>query len=147
MNAPILAPIVALAGWTMVMWLWMYATRLPAMARAGIDGTKLVGSTGRGLRDDLAAAGELRACWVADNYNHLLEQPVLFYAVALVLALIGAGDGVTLAFAWGYVGLRIVHSLAQVLVNRVIVRFAAFALASLLLIGLIVHAGLALLNG
>jgi hypothetical protein len=147
MNSPILAPIVALAAWTMLMWLWMYTTRLPAMARAGIDGAKLVGSTGRGLRDDLAAAGELRACWVADNYNHLLEQPAVFYAVALVLALIGEGDGVNLAFAWGYVGLRVVHSLVQVLVNRVLVRFAAFALASLLLIGLVLHAALAMLHG
>ena len=66
MHSPILAPIVALAVWTMVMWTWMYATRLPAMARAGIDGTKMVGSSGRSLRDDLFAAGETRACWFAD---------------------------------------------------------------------------------
>ncbi len=144
MQSPILLPIVALAGWTMVMWLWMYATRLPAMARAGIDGARMVGATGRSLRDDLVAAGEIRACWVADNYNHLLEQPVLFYAVGLVLALIGQGDGVNLAFAWGYVGLRVAHSLVQATINRVVIRFALFALASLLLIGLVLHAAMAL---
>ena len=141
--APILVPIVALAAWTMVMWVWMYATRLPAMARAGIDGTRLVGSTGRSLRDDLVAAGETRASWVADNYNHLLEQPVVFYAIALVLAVIGAGDGLDLMLAWGYVGLRIVHSLVQVLSNRVLIRFSMFALASLALLGLVIRAMLA----
>jgi hypothetical protein len=142
MQSAILAPLVALAAWTMVMWVWMYATRLPAMARAGIDGTKLVGSTGRSLRDDLVAAGEVRASWVADNYNHLLEQPVIFYAVVLALVLLGAGDGTNLLLAWAYVALRVIHSLVQVLVNRVLLRFAAFALASLALIGLVFNAAL-----
>jgi len=142
MHSPIIAPIVALGLWTMVMWVWMYATRLPAMARAGIDGTKLVGSTGRSLRDEMVAAGEERASWVADNYNHLLEQPVVFYAITLVLAVIGAGDGLSLTLAWAYVALRVVHSLVQVLSNRVLVRFLVFALASLTLIGLVISAAL-----
>ena len=142
MHSPIIAPIVALGLWTMVMWVWMYATRLPAMARAGIDGTKLIGSTGRSLRDEMVAAGEERASWVADNYNHLLEQPVVFYAITLVLAVIGAGDGLSLTLAWAYVALRVVHSLVQVLSNRVLVRFLVFALASLTLIGLVISAAL-----
>jgi hypothetical protein len=144
MQSAILVPLVTLAGWTMVIWGWMYATRLPAMARAGIDGTKLVGSTGRSLRDDLIAAGEVRASWVADNYNHLLEQPVVFYAVVLALALIGADTATNVALAWAYVALRVAHSLVQVLVNRVLVRFALFALASLAPIGLVINAGLRL---
>lgn len=142
MNSPILAPIVALALWTMVVWAWMYATRLPAMARAGIDGTTLVGSTGRSLRDALVAAGEHRASWVVDNYNHLLEQPVVFYAIALVLALSGAGEGFNLALAWAYVGLRILHSLVQALSNRVVIRFSVFAIASLALLALVIRAAL-----
>jgi hypothetical protein len=137
MQSALLAPLVALAAWTMVMWVWMYATRLPAMARAGIDGTKLVGSTGRSLRDDLVAAGEVRAAWVADNYNHLLEQPVIFYAVVLALAQLGAGNGTTLTLAWAYVALRVTHSLVQVSSNRVLLRFVVFALASLALVGLV----------
>ena len=144
MQSPILAPIVALAAWTMVMWVWMYATRLPAMARAGIDGTKMIGTTGRGLRDQLVAAGEERASWVADNYNHLLEQPVAFYAVALVLAMTGTGGGLNAGLAWAYVALRIAHSLVQATRNIVMIRFSLFALASLTLMALTVHAGLAL---
>ncbi len=136
MHSPILAPVVALALWSMVMWVWMYATRLPAMARAGIDGKTMVGSTGKGLREQLVASGEERASWVADNYNHLMEQPTVFYAVALTLALLGSGSGLPLTLAWSYVGLRVAHSLVQVLSNRVIVRFALFALASLALCGM-----------
>ena len=140
MNQAILQPMLVLAGWTMFVWIWMYATRLPAMSRAGIDGTKMVGSTGKGLRDQLVAAGEERASWVADNYNHLMEQPTIFYAVALALAVMGAGDGLAFQLAWGYTGLRIAHSLVQIIWNRVLVRFALFSLATFCLMGLVLIA-------
>jgi hypothetical protein len=140
MQHAILLPMLVLAGWTMLVWVWMYATRLPAMSRAGIDGTKLVGSTGKSLRDQLVAAGEERASWVADNYNHLLEQPTLFYATALALAVMGDGSSLAVNLAWGYAGLRIAHSLVQILSNRVLVRFLVFALASLCLLGLVLLA-------
>jgi hypothetical protein len=140
MSHAILLPMLVLAGWTMIIWVWMYATRLPAMGRAGIDGTKMVGSTGKSLRDDLVAAGEQRASWVADNYNHLMEQPTIFYATALALAVMGEGGSLAVNLAWGYTGLRIVHSLVQILSNRVLVRFGVFALASLCLFGLVLLA-------
>lgn len=136
-QQPILLPMLVLAGWTMIIWLWMYATRLPAMSRAGIDGTKMVGSTGKSLRDDLVAAGEVKASWVADNYNHLMEQPTIFYATTLALAVMGAGTGMAVQLAWSYAILRILHSLVQILSNRVLVRFLVFALASLCLFGLV----------
>ncbi|WP_303808142.1 MAPEG family protein [Sandarakinorhabdus limnophila] len=140
MNKAILLPMLVLAGWTMIVWIWMYATRIPAMGRAGIDGAKMVGSTGKSLRDDLVAAGEHRASWVADNYNHLMEQPTVFYATALALAVMGEGGSLAVNLAWGYAGLRIVHSLVQILSNRVVVRFLVFALASLCLLGLVLLA-------
>jgi hypothetical protein len=140
MNNAILLPMLALAVWTMLVWVWMYATRLPAMSRAGIDGTKLVGSTGKSLRDDLVAAGEERASWVADNYNHLMEQPTIFYAVTLALAVLGEAGSLAVNLAWAYTGLRIAHSLVQILSNRVLIRFALFATASLCLFGLLLLA-------
>ena len=145
MRSDIFEPVIALAIWTMVIWIWMYATRLPAMGRAGIDVKNMVGSTGRGLRDDLVAKGEEKASWVADNYNHLHEGPTVFYAVAIVLALIGQGDGLNATIAWAYVGLRIAHSLVQILSNRVVVRFVLFALSSVALLMLVVHAAMAVL--
>ncbi len=145
MNSAILGPVVALAAWTMVIWIWMYATRLPAMGRAGIDGKTMVGSSGDSLRNELISKGEERASWVADNYNHLHEAPTVFYAVAIVLAMIGQGDNLNATIAWAYVGLRIAHSLVQILSNRVIVRFMLFALSTLALIMLVVHAVMAVL--
>ena len=135
----ILQPVVVLAAWTMVMWLWMYATRIPAMNRAKIDSKSLVGGTGKSLDDVL----EPQVQWKAHNYNHLHEAPTVFYAVAIVLAIVGHGDGLNATLGWIYVGLRVLHSLIQVTVNRVMVRFLVFALSSLVLIMLIVHAALA----
>ena len=139
----ILKPVVVLAGWTMIMWLWMYVTRLPAMSAAKIDSKNLVGGTGESLDAVLPAKTQ----WIAHNYNHLHEAPTVFYAVALVLALIGQGDGFNASIAWAYVGLRIVHSLVQAISNRVIVRFGIFVLSSLALIMLITHAAMALFQG
>ena len=132
----ILGPVATLALWSMVMWLWMYATRIPAMKRAEIDAKTMVGGTGKGLDDLLPAEVQ----WKAHNYNHLMEQPTVFYAVALTLAIGGMGGGLNAQLAWAYVGLRILHSLIQVTVNRVMWRFGVFALASLALLALCVHA-------
>ena len=146
MRSDIFQPRVILAAWTMIMWIWMYATRIPAMGRAGIDAKNMVGSTPGGLRDDLIAKGEVKASWVADNYNHLHEAPTVFYVVAIVLALIGQGDGLNATIAWAYVGLRIAHSLLQVLWTRVIIRFMLFALSSIALLMLAVHAAMAVFH-
>jgi len=135
----ILGPVVALLAWTMVMWVWMYATRIPAMLKAGIDAKGMVGSTGASLRAQLPD----RVSWKADNYNHLHEAPTLFYAVAIVLAIIGQGDGLNTTLAWTYVALRIAHSVVQATWNKVTVRFALFALSSLTLMALILHAAIA----
>lgn len=134
----ILQPVVALLAWTMVMWLWMYATRIPAMLKAGIDAKGLVGTTGASLRAQLPD----RVSWKADNYNHLHEAPTLFYAVAIVLAVIGQGDGMNATIAWAYVALRVLHSIVQATVNKVALRFALFALSSIALMVLIFHAAI-----
>jgi hypothetical protein len=137
-HSPILAPIVVLIAWSLVMWLWMYARRIPAMNAAKIDTMNLVGGSSVDLKTSIPA----KAQWPADNYNHLMEQPTLFYAITLVLALLGQGDGVNLTIAWAYVGLRVLHSIVQATVNRVIVRFSIFTLATLCLIALTLHAAL-----
>ena len=141
--SPILQPLAVLAGWTMLMWLWMYATRIPAMGAAKIDSKSLVGGTGKDLDGKLPE----KIQWIAHNYNHLHEAPTVFYAVALALALIGQGDGLNAKLAWAYVALRVVHSLVQATVNRVMIRFLLFALSSLTLIALTLHLLLAVFQG
>jgi hypothetical protein len=142
MHSEILQPIVALAAWTMIIWIWMYATRIPAMNRAKLDAKGMVGTTGRSLRDDLVAGGEVKASWVADNYNHLHEAPTIFYAVSIVLAMIGQGDGMNATIAWAYVAFRVAHSLIQIFSNRVVFRFICFTLSSLALMALVLHASI-----
>ncbi len=127
---PLLAPVIALVLWSFVIWAWMYATRIPAIIRAKM---KL---------DRMRPAGEqmaelpARVRWKADNYNHLMEQPTLFYAVALALALLGDATSASLGLAWAYVGLRVVHSLVQAVVNKIELRFAVFVISSLVLLAL-----------
>lgn len=141
-GAEILKPLAVLAGWTMVMWIWMYVTRIPAMNKAGIDSKNLVGGSGK----DLDAVIDPKVQWIAHNYNHLHEAPTVFYAVALALALIGQGDGLNAELAWVYVVLRVLHSLVQATSNRVMVRFALFALSSLALMALTLHLLLAVFH-
>jgi hypothetical protein len=135
----ILQPVIALAVWTMVMWAWMYAARIPAMNKAKLSDDEL--STLTQAKLDAALPPQVQ--WKAYNYNHLHEAPTVFYAVAIVLAIVGQGDGLNAWLGWAYVALRVAHSLVQATVNRVMVRFALFVLSSLILIALIVHAAMA----
>lgn len=139
MTEPILAPMLTLVGWTFVMWVWMYATRIPAMRAAGIDPARVTGKA------DLESL-PLRVQNVANNYNHLHEQPVLFYALCTWSVLAGAGDAVNVALAWGYVALRVVHSLIQATTNFVPLRFGVFAIGSVLLFVVFLRSALALVS-
>ncbi|MCS6625245.1 MAPEG family protein [Roseibacterium beibuensis] len=138
MSQAMLQPVIALVLWSMVMWAWLYATRLPAMARARtpLDPTQ--------PRDVMLGGLPPRVRWKADNYNHLMEQPTLFYATALTLAVLGQGDAINLGLAWAYVALRVVHSLIQALGNVIAVRFAVFMAASVVLVVLALRAAFAL---
>ncbi len=132
-----LTPMLALVCWTLVMWIWMYATRIPAMREAGVDPAK--------YKDKRALdVLPMSVRQIADNYNHLHEQPVIFYALVVYTQLAGTVDPINVALAWAYVGLRVAHSLFQALVNFIPVRFALFALASFALFGLAIRNLLAL---
>jgi len=135
--SPILAPVVAMVAWTLIVMLWMVVTRNAEFRRLGITATTIPDGA-RGV--DLDGKADPRAQWKSHNYNHLMEQPTIFYAIALTLAVMDFGGGINYWLAWGYVGLRILHSLIQCTVNVVRYRLTVFALASLCLIGLTVHA-------
>jgi hypothetical protein len=139
MHSALLAPVIALVLWTFVMCVWLYATRIPAMMR------RKVVYDPRRPAEEFHAQLPPEARWKADNYNHLMEQPTLFYAVALTLAILGADDGLNAGLAWLYVALRIIHSLVQATVNVVIYRFAVFIAATVVLLALAVRAALMVL--
>ena len=137
MNTAILGPIIGLVAWSFVMWAWLYATRIPAMIRLK-------------MRYDPAQPNAVftgafppQVRWKADNYNHLMEQPTLFYAVCLTLAVAGAGEAAAVGLAWLYVAIRVVHSLVQALVNKVLWRFGLFMAGSVVLLALTAIAAMA----
>lgn len=126
--AQFLLPVLALIVWTLIMWWWMYLTRIPAMQKLKIDPQSAAhpgSEAGRTLPSSVRR--------VADNYNHLHEQPTVFYALAFFSALTGGADAVAHALLWAYVGLRVVHSIVQATVNIVTLRFAVFSASSLVL--------------
>ena len=136
MQSPLFAPVIALVLWSFVMWAWLYATRIPAIRKYKV------------AMDPHQPASEFHAQlpaevrWKADNYNNLMEQPTLFYAVVITLAVLGEADAANLALAWLYVALRVVHSLVQAMTNIIILRFSVFMIASVVLLALSIRAAL-----
>lgn len=142
MQAQILAPAAVLVVWTLIVLLWIIPARFGAVAKVA-DKSLLPNKPGvRG--SDLEGVLPDSANWPAHNHTHLHEQPTLFYATVLILAMMGpAALDVTLA--WIYVGLRIVHSLWQNLINKVPVRFALFLASTIALMVLAIRAVMATL--
>ena len=140
-STDILPPVTVLLLLTCVVWAWMYITRIPAIQKLGM---KMDPNLPKGQQ-----MSELppRVRWKADNYNHLLEQPTMFYAVALTLALLGVGEGLNVTLAWCYVAMRIIHTLHQTLWNKIEVRFALFSLSSLILITMVLRAAAVIWGG
>jgi hypothetical protein len=142
MQGQMLAPAAALVCWSLVMLLWMVATRFPAMKRSGIDLTKAApGGRGERLNGVLPDV----VMWKSHNYTHLMEQPTIFYPAVIVLAIMGPSP-LDVGLAWAYVAIRVAHSLWQASVNRLPVRASLFFLSSLILIALAIRALVATLS-
>jgi hypothetical protein len=125
---------VTLNLWSFVMQSWMYATRLPNLEKykVNMDPSLTASKMEQMLPPHLM--------WAAQNYNHLHEQPTYFVSTILILTYLGVNDRKTVAAAWGYVGMRVVHSLVQALSNKIMVRFSVFTGSSVVLAGLTVRA-------
>lgn len=136
MSTAILAPAALLVIWSIVMLFWMAGTRLPAAKKMGIDITAKPGGRGPDIDPDMPD----KVAWKSHNYTHLMEQPTLFYATVIILAIAEAGTGINLWLAWGYVALRIAHSIWQVTVNLVNVRFMLFLASTICLLIMAINA-------
>jgi hypothetical protein len=129
-QIPILAPAAVLVFWSLIVLLWMTATRFPAFAKAGLK----MGEAEPGSRYvDVESIMPTRVNWKSHNYTHLMEQPTIFYAAVVILALAGEGSGINASFAWAYVGIRVVHSIWQATINIIPVRVTLFTLSTLCL--------------
>jgi hypothetical protein len=140
MQAQMLAPAAVLVVWSLIVLLWIVPARFGAIAKVE-DKSKLPNKVGvRG--NDLEGVLPDRANWPAHNFTHLVEQPTLFYAVVMMLAIMGPG-ALDVTLAWVYVAIRIVHSLWQILANKVPVRILLFLGMTIVLIILAVRAVMA----
>ncbi|MGY8974360.1 MAG: MAPEG family protein [Sphingomonadales bacterium] len=129
MLAQMLAPAAVLIAWSLLILFWMAFTRLPALSKAGGLGAAKPGGRGQ----DLEGVIPDKINWKSHNYAHLMEQPTLFYAASVIIALLGA-TALDTVFAWIYVALRIVHSIWQATVNVVKIRFLLFIASTIALI-------------
>ncbi|MGR8949621.1 MAG: MAPEG family protein [Gammaproteobacteria bacterium] len=138
MNAPaILGPAATLVLWSMIILTWMVITRFKAFSAAGVTlSSAPIGSRYADVERDMPE----KVNWVSHNYSHLMEQPTIFYAVVVILAIAGGSNDTNVGLAWAYVGLRVAHSLWQVLVNAIPVRVTLFALSTFCLLALAVNA-------
>ena len=133
----ILQPVFVVGLLTVAMTIWMFITRISAMSRLKIHPQE--GQNTNKLRELLPK----EVSRVANNYNHLFEQPTLFYAVAISIAVLGHVDSVHLVSAWTYAILRITHSLVQATIDLVLARFVIFALSWFILSIMIIREALA----
>ena len=132
-DIDLLGPVVALALWTMIMLFWA-VFKVQKGLKSGVD----LGDTPRGARGrDLDGRMDAKWLWARQNYEHLVEQPTIFYAVVIVLALLGQGQVLNIGLAWAYVALRIAHSIVQAAGRS---RSVTFVLSTFVLLALVVHA-------
>ena len=131
----ILQPVIALGLWSGVMMIWMYVTRIPAIAGADIPEDEMGQPVGMSY-----LTSHVRR--IADNYNYLFEQPTFFYATCIAIAVAGHVDALAVNVAWAFVVLRVVHSLIQATVNVVVLRFGIFVLSWVALLVLLVREAL-----
>jgi hypothetical protein len=124
-NHALLMPLLAMVGLTLLVWLRLYMVRIPEMRALRIHPQRLAGSADKHLLKDTRAS---------DNFINLFEVPVLFYVLVLGTMQVGLADSGFVGLAWIFVGLRAVHSLIQCSYNRVMHRFAAYSLATLVLL-------------
>jgi hypothetical protein len=130
---PILGAAAVLGLWSVLMF-FIYAVRLVS------TGAK-VGDLPAGFRGpDADSETPDTVKWTRHNYEHLMEQPTLFYAMVIILAVMGDTSAASYYAAWIYTGARILHSVWQMQVNTIPVRFMLFAISTLALLMLCVHA-------
>ncbi len=124
-----LTPVLALILWSLIIWAVMMARRIPAMNKAGItpDSARAPDGAWKSKMPEYAE-------YAAHNYNHLMEQPTVFYALMFYIFMTDGQSSLMLYGAWAYVILRVLHSLVQITVNKVMVRFSIFTLSTLILI-------------
>ena len=127
----ILNPMLAMMAWSALIVAILLMTRIPVVIKqwGNLQFAK--------HSDELRPKMSEKFRYITDNYNHIFEQPTLFYAVLIYIQLADTANKINISLAWAYVSLRVVHSSIQLTSNNVSWRAASFATSSLILMAII----------
>jgi len=124
-TLPTLYPLLAMVGLTLMVWVWMYITRVSAVIKGELK------------MDDFQSAQKNsypdRVTFASDNIGNLFEMPVLFYSISILLYITHTFSETQLILAWCYVGFRSLHSLIHCSYNNVLHRLLSYLVSSLIL--------------
>lgn len=117
-NSAIFAPVFALGFWTFIILNVLGVSRIRSGVRREVHP--------RDFRLGESDRVPERVRLANRNYMNLLELPVLFYTVSLVIYVTATVSAAVLAFAWLFVALRVLHSLIHLTTNNVMHRLYVF---------------------
>jgi len=132
-SSAILLPVFALAAWTGVVLLLVFFIRVRAAMRRQVVANDFKLGESPAVPPAVSILNR--------NYMNLLEVPVLFYVVCLMLYAVSGVTPLAVVMAWSYVGLRLVHSGIHLTYNNVIHRVSVFAVSNAVLVALWIVAG------
>jgi hypothetical protein len=123
---------------TLVVWVYMYARRIPFIRRSGLTPNQLTPL-------ELARISPPAVSNPSDNLKNLFEIPTLFYALVLYLYVTQNVDRTYIVAAWVFVAFRALHSLVHCTINIVLLRFALYAASTVAFWFMAIRAGLELI--
>ena len=129
----ILYPPIALAAWTFLVLLLIPFVRVRSVRRREIAPSDFKYGESSAVPPAVSIPNR--------NYMNLLELPMLFYVVCLILYVTAGASRLAVPVAWAYVVLRVIHSVIHLSYNHVLHRLAAFTLSNAALVSLWVIAG------
>ncbi len=122
----ILLPLLVQVLLTFMVWIYLFALRIPEISRKKINP--------QDLRDRAEAHQLLTVSAAAsNNLKNLFELPVLFYVAVLLSLVLMIQDMLLVQLSWGFVVFRMVHSVIHCSYNNVTHRFITYATSCLFL--------------
>lgn len=121
MTLKLIYPALAQILWSFVVLVIMFLRRRKAFAGREVGFADVAVSTERYPEPARLAAA---------NFSNQFETPVLFFALILIAIHVGATGYVMAALAWGYVAMRVVHTLIHTGSNRLPRRAIVFTIGA-----------------
>ena len=121
-------PMAALVFLTFFMVYMLWVMRVKAVRARKISPRYFKLNRGGELPDSVVA--------VTQNYNNLLELPVLFYTVCFIAIILNQSAEYFVYHAWVFVALRYLHSYIHTTYNHILHRLYVFSLSSFVLLSM-----------